>query len=131
LKAKLIPSLYSTGIPAASLAHIARLIVAARTSLNITAEFVKIVWFQAVNILNVPTPRAAVIDIIGYLNEIALDTLNVNNESQTLSDESLASAQTFIKYSAALACYAYSCPLEIINELGIVPYIGDHVANIS
>lgn len=112
------------------MAHIATLIVAARTPLNNTAEFVKIVWFQAVNILNVPTPRTAVIDVIGYLNEITLDTLNDTNENQTLSDEDLISAQTFIKYSAALACYAYSCPLQNINELGIVSHIGDHVANI-
>jgi hypothetical protein len=106
------------------------LIVAARTPLSITAEFFKLVWFQAVNILNVASPRGAVIDVIGYLNEISLETLNEYNENQALSDESLTSAQTFIKYSAALACYAYSCPLDNINELGIVPHIGDHVAQI-
>ncbi|KAK4518369.1 uncharacterized protein ATC70_001722 [Mucor velutinosus] len=114
-----------TGIPSNSLSHIARLMVAARTPLDITAEFVKILWFQAVHGLNMPTPRAAVIDIIGYLNEIALDTLQVNNESQLLSDQSLTSAQTFIKYSAALACFAYNCPLKHIVELGIVPHVGD------
>ncbi|KAL9542636.1 hypothetical protein MBANPS3_008515 [Mucor bainieri] len=113
-----------TGIPSNSLAHIARLMVAARTPLDMTAEFVKMVWFQAVHGLNMPTPRAAVIDIIGYLNEIALDTLQVNNESQALSDQSLTSAQTFIKYSAALACFAYHCPLKHIVELGIVPRVG-------
>jgi hypothetical protein len=107
------------------------LIVAARTPLDITAEFVKIVWFQAVNGLNILTPRAAVIDVIGYLNEIALETLKVNNESQSLSDESLTSTQTFIKYSAALACFAYNCPLKSIAELGIVPYVVDHVTNTS
>ncbi|KAL7315393.1 hypothetical protein PS15m_004620 [Mucor circinelloides] len=118
-----------TGIPSNSLAHIARLIVAARTPLDITAEFVKIVWFQAVNGLNMPTPRAAVIDVIGYLNEIGLETLKMNNESQFLSDESLTSAQTFVKYSAALACFAYNCPLKNIAELGIAPHVGDHATN--
>lgn len=76
-----------------------------------------------------PTPRAAVIDVIGYLNEIALDTLKMNNESQSLSDASLTSAQTFIKYSAALACFAYNCPLKNIAELGIVPHVGNHAIN--
>jgi hypothetical protein len=104
---------------------------AARTPLDVSAEFVKIVWFQVVNILNVPTPRASVIDIIGYLNEIALDTLTTNNENDDLSDQSLLSSQTFIRYSAALACYAYGCPLSDINELNLAPHIGDHVSHIS
>lgn len=128
-KQAVVLTLYSTGVPSNSLAHIARLIVAARTPLDITAEFVKIVWFQAVNITSTPTPRAVVLDVIGYLNEIALDTLTVNNQSQSLSDESLSSAQTLIKYSAALACYAYSCPIRDISDLGIVPYVGDHATN--
>lgn len=104
--------------------------MAAQSPLSIIAEFVKLVWFQAVNILNVASPRASLIDIIGYLNEISLDKLNAYNENQALSDENLTSAQTFIKYSAALACYAYSCPLDNINELGIVPYTGDHVSKL-
>ncbi|KAI7905964.1 uncharacterized protein BX663DRAFT_247120 [Cokeromyces recurvatus] len=117
------------GIPSNSLSQIARLIVVARTPLDITAEFVKAIWFQAVNNIHIPTSRATVIDIIGYLNEIALDTLKLNNESQTLSDASLLSAQTFIKYSAALACYAFECPQQNIEELGIVPYSGNHIIN--
>lgn len=110
------------------MSQIARLLVAARTPLHITAEFIKLVWFQAVNITNIATPRGAVIDVIGYLNEISMETLHGYNENQALSDESLTSAQTFIKYSAALACYAYSCPLDNINELGIVPHTGDHIS---
>lgn len=122
---------YSTGIPTNSLAHIARLIIAARSPIKIITAFVKIVWFQAVNILNTATPRAAVVDIIGYLNETSLDTLSAFNQNQKLSDENLSNVQMFVKYSAALACYAYNCPLETISELDIVPYMGDHVANLS
>lgn len=70
-------------------------------------------------------------DIIGYLNEIVLDTLTGSNESQSLSDQSLSSAQVFIRYSAALACFAYGCALKHISKIGIVPYIGDHASNLA
>ncbi|KAI9478247.1 MAG: hypothetical protein EXX96DRAFT_241867 [Benjaminiella poitrasii] len=116
-------------IPSNSLSQIARLIVVVRTPLDITAEFVKAIWFQAVHNTHTPTPHATVIDVIGYLNEIALDTLKVNNESQSLSDASLSSSQTFIKYSAALACYAYGCSLKNIEELDIVPHTGKQTTN--
>lgn len=81
------------------------------------------------NVTSTPTSRASVLDIVGYLNEISMDTLAMNNESQNLSDESLSSAQCLIKYSAALACYAYSCPTRDISELGIVPYVREHTVN--
>ena len=121
----------STGIPTTSLFHIARSIVTGGAPLNILADFVKAVWFQAVNVLNVPTTRGDVLEIIGYLNEVTLDTLGMMNESDTISDDMLTSAQSFVKYSAALICYAYSCPLSTISDLGIVTYIGDHVGRIS
>jgi hypothetical protein len=95
------------------------------------AEFVKIIWFQAVNLLNVPSPRGVVLEMINYLNESTIDTLSRINENEDISDDYLVSAQAFIKYSVALACYAYGCPLENISEIDIVPYIGEHVTSIS
>ncbi|ORY98687.1 hypothetical protein BCR43DRAFT_436798 [Syncephalastrum racemosum] len=120
-----------TGVPSNSLAKLARLLVEAQASIQITAEFLKLVWFQTVNVLNVTTSRAIIIDVIGYLNETALDSLRAKNDIQDLSPERLASAQMLIRYSAALACFAYNCPLSNITELDIVPYFGDHVAQLS
>lgn len=120
-----------TGIPTNSLQHIAELIVTASMPLDIVAEFLKVIWFQVVNVLNVPSPRMAVADIVGYLNEAVLDDLGALNGNQSISDNSLSSAQAFVKYSTALACYAFGCPLENIWEIEIVPHVGDHVANIS
>lgn len=105
--------------------------VTANVPLDIVAEFLKVIWFQIVNILNVPSPRTAIADIVGYLNEAVLDNLSALNGDQNISDNSLRSAQEFVKYSTALACYAFGCPLENISEIGIVPHVGDHVANIS
>ncbi|KAI8139160.1 hypothetical protein BJV82DRAFT_275633 [Fennellomyces sp. T-0311] len=120
-----------TGIPSTSIAKIARHLVLARASICTTAKFVELLWFQAVNVLNVSTSRAVIIDVIGYLNEIALESLRSKENDQDLSMERLASAQAFIKYSAALACFAYNCPLGNIAELDIVPYFGDHVAQLT
>ncbi|KAI9498425.1 hypothetical protein BDB00DRAFT_448176 [Zychaea mexicana] len=120
-----------TGIPPASVAKIARHLVLARASITTTAKFVELLWFQSVNILNVSTSRAVIIDAVGYLNEIALDSLHAKENDQDLSMERLASAQKFIKYSAALTCFAYNCPLGNIAELDIVPYFGDHVAQLT
>lgn len=82
--------LFSTGVPSNSLAKLARLLVEAQASIRITAEFLKLVWFQTVNILNVTTSRAIIIDVIGYLNETALDSLRAKNDIQDLSPERLA-----------------------------------------
>lgn len=120
-----------TGIPTISLQHIAELIVTANMPLDIVAEFLKVIWFQIVNVLNVPSPRTAIADIVGYLNEAVLDNLSALNGNQNISDNSLRGAQEFVKYSSALSCYAFGCPLENISEIGIVPHVGDHVANIS
>lgn len=123
--------LFRTGIPTNSLDHIAKSIIVANAPMHVLAEFVKIIWFQVVNLLNVPSPRGVVLDIISYLNESTIEMLGNKNENEEFSDDYLTSAQAFIKYSAALACYAYSCPLENISEIDIVPYIGQHVNKIS
>jgi hypothetical protein len=128
---RLIILYYSAGIPSNVLAQIARLIVADGVPVDTIAEFIKIVWFQAINIPNVPISPTVIVDVIGYLNETALDTLAANNENQSLSDQNLSIAQEFIRYSAALACLAYGCPLKHIFELGIVPYVGDHAYNLA
>lgn len=127
-----LTSLYcSAGIPSNVLGEIARLIVAARSPLETVAEFIKIVWFQAINIPNVPLPPTTVADVIGYLNEITVDTLSVTNESQSISDQTMYNTHEFIRYSVALACFAYGCPLKHISDLGIVPYVGDHAYNLA
>ncbi|KAI8366708.1 uncharacterized protein BYT42DRAFT_540161 [Radiomyces spectabilis] len=120
-----------TGVPSNALAKIARLLVSNRVSIRTTAEFLKLLWYQAVNVLNVPTPRVVIIDIISYLNETALESFKSKNEAHELTLERLWSAQLFIKYSAALTCYAFNCPLSNITELDLVPYFGDHIARLS
>lgn len=41
------------------------------------------------------------------------------------------SVQKFIRYSAALTCFSYNCPLANITNLDLVPYFGDHIAQLS
>ncbi|CAO3591912.1 unnamed protein product [Absidia cylindrospora] len=118
-----------TGIPAVSLAKIARSLVEAQASISTTAEFIKLIWFQVVNGLNVVTSHAVIIDVIGYLNETALESLKSKNQSESLSAKRLLSAQTFIRYSAALTCYAYNCPLSNISDFDIVPYFTDNISH--
>ncbi|KAG0186217.1 hypothetical protein DFQ28_008166 [Apophysomyces sp. BC1034] len=120
-----------TGVPSNFLAKIARLLVAARATIATIADFTKLIWFQAVNVLNVITAHTVVVDIIGYLNESVLDWLQSHIDTQELSADYIASIGRFIKYSAVLACFAYNCPLSNITELDIVPYFGDHVALLS
>ncbi|KAI8967150.1 hypothetical protein BDF20DRAFT_908514 [Mycotypha africana] len=118
-----------TGIPSKHLAHMARLMVAAQSPLDLIAEFVKMMWFQVVNLMNVVTPRSTVIDVVSYLNETALMTVKESNENQNLSDESLLTAQKFVKYSAALTCYAFGCPLKHVFDMGIVPLVVNQSGN--
>ena len=79
----------STGIPSTSITKIARHLVEAQATIEMNAQFIKLLWFQAVNILNVHLSRAVVIDVVGYLNEIMLDELKRMNEDQHLSLEEL------------------------------------------
>ncbi|KAI9311467.1 hypothetical protein BX666DRAFT_929792 [Dichotomocladium elegans] len=120
-----------TGIPSSSVTKIGRYLVTAKASIRITAEFIKLLWFQAVNVLNVFVSRAVIIDVIGYLNEIALQSLRMKENSQHLLVEELKDSQAFIKYSVVLTCFAYNCPLSNITDLNIVPYFGDHIAQLS
>ncbi|KAI9303279.1 hypothetical protein BJ944DRAFT_165716 [Cunninghamella echinulata] len=111
-----------TGINSTVLDKIAKSLVQAQASIATTTEFIKLIWFQVSNNLNVAIPHTSIIDIISYLNESALESLKLKNQSEDLSVERLTSAQTFIKYSAALMCFAYGCPLINIAELNIVPF---------
>ena len=79
-----------TGIPPTSVAKIARHLVLARASLSMIANFVELLWYQTVNVLNVSTSRAVIIDVVGYLNEIALESLRDKENDQDLSMKRLA-----------------------------------------
>lgn len=79
----------STGIPSASITKIARHLVDAQATIQMNAQFVKLLWFQTVNILNVHLSRAVIIDVVGYLNEIMLDELKRMNQDQHLSIDEL------------------------------------------
>ncbi|KAL0078372.1 hypothetical protein J3Q64DRAFT_1872237, partial [Phycomyces blakesleeanus] len=118
------------GISSEALSKISRLLIAAGASIRTLAEFLKLVWFQAVNVLKITTSRAAIIDIVGYINEKTSGSLFSLNETPNLPTERLASTQKFVKYSVVLTCFAYNCPLANITELDIVPYFGDHVARV-
>ncbi|KAF7724279.1 hypothetical protein EC973_001180 [Apophysomyces ossiformis] len=120
-----------TGVPSSFLAKLARLLVASKASIETIADFTKLIWYQAVNVLNVVTAHTAIVDIIGYLNESVLESLPLDDQDQVLSANQITGMQRFIKYSAVLACFAYNCPLSNITELDIVPYFGDHVAQLS
>ncbi|CAO3615313.1 unnamed protein product [Cunninghamella echinulata] len=111
-----------TGINSTVLDKIAKSLVQAQASIATTTEFIKLIWFQVSNNLNTAIPHTSIIDIISYLNESALESLKLKNQSEDLSIERLTSAQTFIKYSAVLICFAYGCPLINIAELDIVPF---------
>lgn len=63
--------------------------VDAQATIQMNAQFVKLLWFQAVNILNVHLSRAVIIDVVGYLNEIMLDELKRMNQDQHLSIDEL------------------------------------------
>lgn len=78
-----------TGVPYNILAKIARLLVASQVPIDVMAEFTKLLWFQAVNILNINVSRAGIIDVIGYLNEIALDTLHAKGDKYSYTAEEL------------------------------------------
>ncbi|KAI7862227.1 hypothetical protein BDF14DRAFT_1858334 [Spinellus fusiger] len=121
----------SVGIPSSSMIKIANFLVSAAVPVKTRAEFIKLIWFQAVNVLKTPTFRSDVLETVDYINRETVDLLYSDNESKNLSDEDLSSAQTFIKYSLVLACFVFNCPLTNITELDIVPYFGDHVARAS
>ncbi|KAI9029113.1 hypothetical protein CLU79DRAFT_736311 [Phycomyces nitens] len=118
------------GVSSEALTKISRLLIDGGVAIRTLAEFLKLVWFQAVNVLKVSTSRAAIIDIVGYINEKTSGSLFSINENQNLPIERLASTQKFVKYSVVLTCYAYNCPLANITELDVVPYFGDHVARV-
>lgn len=85
----LISAYYRTGVPYSILAKIARLLIASQVPLYIIAEFTKLLWFQAVNILNINVSRAAIIDVIGYLNEMALEALQSKGNEYSYTAEEL------------------------------------------
>jgi len=117
------------GLPAVYLAKFARKLAVTNSPLSLQVELLKCLWYQAVKGLGIITSRSDVRDVVGYLNECAMPSLqNVASQPDT-SDYELQTAQNFIKYSAALTCFAYKCPMSNVLELQIVPYVNKHVPN--
>ncbi|KAI8080756.1 uncharacterized protein B0P05DRAFT_469094 [Gilbertella persicaria] len=113
------------------LSHLSKVLVSVQLPLDIMVSFVEIVWYQVVHIPLFATQRAAIAEIVGYLNQSNADILASMNDNSSLPDESLIHVQDFVKYSAALACFAYGCSPNEVIEAGIVPYVGDHASKAS
>ncbi|KAI8993719.1 hypothetical protein BDB01DRAFT_716190 [Pilobolus umbonatus] len=120
-----------TALPLNSLEQISQMLINNQSSLGILAQFLKIVWFQTVNIVSQQTSGLNVLNILEKLNKYAQVKLKDLNESEKISNESMINTQMFVKYCIALSCYYYCCPLKKIISLGIVPYPGEHALNIS
>ncbi|KAI8368648.1 hypothetical protein EDC96DRAFT_133631 [Choanephora cucurbitarum] len=114
-----------------ALSRISKLLIESKVSLKTIVEFVKIVWFQVVHVNAFAARRAVIADIVGYLSESISETLESFNNDQDLSDESLIDAQSFVKYCAALVCFAYGCSTEEIIKATLVPFTGDHTIKAS
>ncbi|KAG1524828.1 hypothetical protein G6F52_003864 [Rhizopus delemar] len=115
------------GVPSKILIQITALIISAHAPLDIITKFVKIVWFQIVNMLNAPVARDDIIEIMGHLHEATFDSLTTHNQS---SNEYLFNAQVYIRYSVAITAYAFGCSLSQISTLDIVPSISNTVSHL-
>lgn len=119
--------LFRAGVPSKILIQITTLIISAHAPLDVITKFVKIVWFQIVNVLNAPVVRGDVIEIMGHLHEATFDSLIMHNQS---SNECLFNAQVYIRYSVAITAYAFGCSLSQISTLDIVPSISNVVSHL-
>ncbi|KAI9288580.1 hypothetical protein BC943DRAFT_272895 [Umbelopsis sp. AD052] len=115
------------GIPALYLAKMSRKLAVAHAPLSLQVDMLKCIWYQCIKGLNTVTSRSSIRDVVGYLNECALPGLQQMAQQHDITNDDLQNAQDFIKYSAALTCFAYKCPMSNVVELQIVPYVNQHV----
>ncbi|KAI8582823.1 hypothetical protein K450DRAFT_224983 [Umbelopsis ramanniana AG] len=115
------------GVPVLYLAKIARKLAVAHAPLSLQVDMLKCMWYQSIKGLSIVTSRSAIRDVVGYLNECAIPSLQQMAQQHDITNDDLQNAQDFIKYSAALTCFAYKCPMSNVVELQIVPYVNQHV----
>ncbi|RCI06289.1 hypothetical protein CU098_009425 [Rhizopus stolonifer] len=111
------------GIPSKVLIQITKLMTSANASLEVITKFVKIIWFQIVNVLNAPVAQGDLIEIMGYLHENTLNTIHSYLDSSYHLHE-------YVKHSVVVIAYAFGCSLDQISQLYLVPSISHRQTHI-
>ncbi|KAI8378600.1 hypothetical protein BD560DRAFT_453435 [Blakeslea trispora] len=109
-----------------ALSRLSKLLIEANVPLDRIVEFVKIIWFQVVYVNAFSSRRAIIADIVGHLTEATSGVLASLDGSQNLSDDELIQTQSFVKYCAALICFAYGCSVDEIVKATIVSFTREH-----
>lgn len=104
-------------MPSKALIQIAKMLTKSQASLDVFAEFVKVIWLQTVGVSSGLLARKDIIEIIGHIHESQAEILSKLND-----DRNLLSMQSFIKHSIALVAFAFGCSLNNIADLDIVPF---------
>ncbi|CAG8481558.1 14612_t:CDS:10 [Funneliformis caledonium] len=91
--------------------------------------FMEVMWYQVMNGLGQLLVRSNIQKIILDVNELAFEMVQKINEEGYGTE--IASARSFIKVTLALSLYSYSCPLEMIYNIGIFDSLPEKPISLS